>query len=1028
MSRQLKDLKVYPLTDQIVQIVTDQQDYTPSVTENKIIIRTPDHFPLGLDTVHAGLKDGYGKILSVVSSDPLSVTTTGFGGLDLDGYDGLVVGNDGYYRARGVITSESSAKVSLNSPAYTSVNGHHYVMGGVDIDTDGYVNDVWHSPTALVWERLETPPWSARGNAQLVTDGSDLWLLGGWNGTTPQADIWHAAINLGTGELTWDAYETATDVDLFKDYFKATIHPTTLDAYVGSGAVSLADGTETANAWGADGYDSIIHYDPDRNILWHSKDGFRKEYIIGDNGEHHYVDNRVPVFGHVHYESVASTVWDVSHGLNSTEVAPICYTEDKEMLIPSHVTWVDSDNLKLHFTVAQAGRAITCHAKYYSGSTWSLTDGYVDGASAWIAVDTTGDLLEPNTTPTSSSLGFTSSEDGYLVAWQPYNGVNALAGRRYVVSDTFIQGQNEYELYQQAQAPLTWFRDTSNPPNLIEPQSYDYTDDKFMSAYFSSSETAIWTTMDMRHDGYRDDQEPFDIDVVSFGTNSVNTNLCYLLGSGGVWATGDAGVHWTRELGVNAKLPTDRLIPVLPQGNMVAGLSDNYDLTRSLNGGASFTQYSNALAEQVVTWYGDLGVPVDSTYRLFIYKRPGDVVWESEYGHLPGDINDDYSTHYVLPYPTPYTGSANTQALSITLDSAYGRAVTANEFENDWLYMITAATGEVVDRKRIIRHTGAAAGSSITIYPKELKTSPTASHVFQIVKNRPEGVVYVTALTREAALRYTLHHESDGTAFIRDREQEYDWYAHLVSQSGLPSLVQTDANLQRVNTLHTELNRQRVMSRVFYNDEDTLPPELLERLGHQIGADIDENLDLTTQRRIISLWHERVDAYGPCLDGVNNLIDLVLGPDSGVTASVANPNADTLAGQVLTVTVSNYGDYQFDYVGATNVTLYDSEIEKWGIALDVTEVPADLSSLVHSSLVHFRGLVVDGPLLIIDHNFNSVTGALNVYFDSSRITELAFDETDSTLAIYDEPKQRAMFKFVSMLRDLVPHWLTVKLA
>jgi hypothetical protein len=1035
MSRQINDLDIYPLTDQVVQVVVDQTNYDPAISENKIIIRTPDHYPLDVDTTHTSIKDGYGLLLEVLSTDPLSVKTSGFTNLTFDGYDGLVIGADGYVIARGVIKEHSSDPISLVDPAYCSIDGHKYIMGGVDVDIDGYTNHVWHSTTGLVWERFGTPPWSARANARLVSDGTDMWLLGGWAGPTPIADIWHAEINTATGGLTWDETAVATNVGFLTDYFKATIHPGTAgpDAYVGAGGINLSTGATSAlplGPLGDDGYDSVIHYDETRNILWYSKDGIRDEYIIGDNGEHIYTANPTGVYGYVHYQSTAASVWDITHNLGSTEVAPVCYTSDKEFLEPNNATWIDENNLKLHFNSSVSGRALVCHAKYYTGSTWNLTDGYIDNNTAWNIIGTSGGILEPATAPSDSQLTWNgTSTDGYMIAWEPYDGIDTMAGRRYISSDNMIQGDNYVAMYQQANAPLTWFRANTvgtTPGVLIEPSSFDYSDSKNAIATFSAPETNVrWCSFNLRHDGYQDNQDPYDTDFINLGVNDTDRDICYLFTDDGVWGTGDAGVIWTRKAAADAHLPTDRLSPVTVQGNTIEGISAGYSLTRSLTGGVSFTQIPGALAIQTITWYGDLQVPVDTSYRLFIYKRPSDVIWESFYGYLPAEFNDNYTTHYVLPYPTTID-SSNSQAVSITLDSAYGRDVTANEFEDDWIYLITAATGAVVDRKQIIRNTAGSAGSSITIYPKEFSVTPTASHVVQIVKNRAEGPVYTTALTRETSRFHTLYHETDGTSFLSNQERTYDYYAHLLSNGGLPYIVQTSENKERINTLHAELNRQRVMNRQFFNDQDTLPPELLERLGHQIGADIDENLDLQTQRRIVSLWHERINSYGPCLDGVNNLIDLVLGPESGVTSSVANPNSDTMAGQVLTITASNYGDYNFNYSSSTNTLLYDPLNSKWGMAVDVTEVPADLSSLVHRSLVHFRGAVVDGPFLITNHGYNSLTNAINVFFDEPDITQLSLS-TDSVLAIYSEPKQRTLFKFISLLKQLLPHWVQIKI-
>lgn len=1032
MSRQIKKLTAYPLTHNVVDVVLDQQGYEIESNVNKIIIRTPDHFPLGVNSFHASIKDGYGRVIEVLASDPLSLKTTGFAGADIDGYDGLVIGNDGYIMARGVIKETSVSQQFLKEPAYVSISGHHWLLGGYDLEEDAYTDAVWHSFSGLIWEKLSTPPWGSRGNAVALSDGSNLWLLGGMtDANTFTREIWHADINPVSGDLVWDNSALVTNSNFLNGYVKATLAPSMVDAYVGSGGINLEDGTETSlvTGDGSDGYNNVIHYDPVRNILWNSVAGYRDERIIGDGGEHIYAEQKVGVYGYVHRQESASTNWNVSHGMNSTKVAPVCYTDDKDILIPNSCDWVDENTLNIGFSQAQAGRALILHATPYidgGGSLDTSPDAYFDGTKAWMFITTDGDIEEPASRTSDNEINFTTPIDGYLVAWDNYTGsFDTFEGRRFKTSFSAIDGENAISMWQQTDAPLVIFRSNTSTETLINPLELDYTDDQSAIVTFTSPESDIrWTSYDLRHDGYRDDQEPWQMDHLNLGVNDSNRQEVYLIGSDGVWGSNDAGVHWGRQDAVGLDLP-DYPVPVLIQGNMVATLNRESELARSLSGGDVFAITPNSIGEQVITWYGSLGVPVDTTYRVFVYERPSDVIWEQEYGHLPGEIKDRYQTHYVLPYPTSAV-SANSQSVEITVDSVYGRDVEANEFAGDWLYVYTAATGELVDYKQIIRNTGASAGSNITLFPKELAVTPTASHSLQIVKSRVEGPVYYTALTRNTSLKHTLYHETNGTAFISSQERDQDWYAHMKSKEGLPSIVNTDENKDRTNLLHAELNRQRVASGQFYNDPDSLPSELLQRLGSQIGIDLDENLNLQEQRRIISLWHERIDSYGPCLDGLNNLIDLILGQESGVTVQLANPNADTLAGGVVNILVSQYADHHFDYDSTINRVLYDRAVGKWGMAVDTTFVSADLGRLIHSNLIHFRNLQVDGPLLITAHEFNSNTSALNIYFDTPEIAELPLQQGQSVIGIYSLPKQRKLFKFIEQVNNLMPHWVQVK--
>ena len=118
MSRQLKDLQIYPITDNTVKTINDQVDYESEDNINKILIRTPDHYPLDVDTSHTHAKDGYGKIAEVIATDPLSVVTSGYADIDLSGYDGLITSDDGYTRARGVVRTNTYDEKHLINPAY----------------------------------------------------------------------------------------------------------------------------------------------------------------------------------------------------------------------------------------------------------------------------------------------------------------------------------------------------------------------------------------------------------------------------------------------------------------------------------------------------------------------------------------------------------------------------------------------------------------------------------------------------------------------------------------------------------------------------------------------------------------------------------------------------------------------------------------------------------------------------------------------------------------------------------------------
>jgi hypothetical protein len=886
---------------------------------------------------------------------------------------------------------------------------------------------------------------------------------------------------------------------------------------------------------------------------------------------------------------------------------------------------------------------MVCMAKYYTGSTWNLTDGYADSDSAWICIGTDGDILEPTATD-ASTLDFQSSKSGYLIAWQPFNGNNALYGRRYIYTFNASAGVNSVDMYQYGDGQLVWIRESNNY-GLVEPSAYDYSDSTAVTATFTSAlSDLVWCSHDLRHDNYKENEEPWTgFNYTSIGSNSKDRNDCYIVGSNGTWVSGDAGVNWT-EATQSGLSNTSRIVPVLAEDSTVVTIDSNYVIKKSLDSGETFSTVSPGLSQQTLTFYGDLGITPTTDYKVFCYKRPSDVVWESIYGHLPGTIVDDYSTHYRLPYPSPLSG--NTQVVTITTNQDYlhsgsftveeyvdldmssdpedetdpvawtytagasyqsgyvrlvpatklqagnmyteytlpsdftitagisvsgdggtlghvdirffqnsGSAVlsedasgyvvsyrmngyiliyfdetllytyeipeyeefefgddatmvfkvsyysstatlvinagdstviyddiararqgeylcvygyagdsipgtatswylksismtqyyptgatyedlpdytldteelfSANQLKDDWLYLYSSDSS-ILDRKRIIGNEAVNIGSDLTIYCEELNTTPTASHLAQIVRNRPEGPVYYTGLTHDYTLKHTVFHESDGTAFITSKERDVDYYADLSNFNELPDFINTTNNKKLNQLLFTELNRQRSANGVFYNDPMLVLPDELDSLAEQLGLSgvNSDVLDLQTLRRAVSLWYSQIDAYGGCLDGVYNLMDLILG-DRNIDISIDNPTNDNIFGKILTISLSQWADYKWNYSASTNVVRYDSTEDKYYMSVAVASVPTDLKTLIHSYLVHFRGSIVDGPELITEHQYNPANSLVSVYVDNTNI-DWDYSEGTSALGIYSHPKMRKLFAFIKLLKQLLPYWVEIR--
>lgn len=1041
MSRQFKSIKSYPLTNNTTEVVVDQQGFETETGLNKVVFRTTDNHPITLDTAHNSIKDGYGIIRAITSLNPLTITSSGYtAGVSYDGYDGLLVGNDGYTISRGVIRTSSGAQAHIVGQAWASSGQNHWLLGGYD-SVDGYTKDVWHSYTGDVWDLIDsTAPWEARAGALVLQTITDLWIMGGIDayGNALQ-DLWHAKIEQSTGALAWSQTPTAENISLLASPINsATIHPELLDGYLPNGVIDLITGEvkeyQFSNNMTADGYDYIIHYDDTRNILWYSKDGQRQEYIIGDDGAILDGYRPVPAFGYVHEQSTASTNWVIPHGLNSKELSYIVYDNDNghNKLEPLNAVWVDNNTMHLNWNTATDGVALVMHAKYYSGTDWALTDGYLDGNAMWWIVSTDGEYLEPKAITSHSNVLWDTSQDGYMSAWRPYNGFNTLAGRRYLYSGNMVNGNNFVNMEQQGDYIFKLARDATG--QMVEPLAYDYTDNR-IPAFTTDIEysSLLWGSFHLRHDGYRDDQDPFNMNIISSSHNPLQTQIDYITGDGGVWVSGDDGVSWTRSDANGVQIigsgETPSVLsrpPILTSGNIVAVQGTDDRIYRSLDQGNNFAVVSATPQIDTFTWYGSLGITPDASYRLFVYERPSDVIWESLYGHMPGTISDRYMTHYVLPYPT-LLDSANTQVFTITLNTAYGRDVRADEFKGEWLYLLVKSTGAYVEGRRILNHPAATAGNSLTLYTETFTNTPnTSTHMVQVIRSRPEGAEYYSVLSRDFASGHTLFTEQDGSFLQASKEQSYDFYADLKYKNGLPAYVSSEYNKNKINTMYSEVNRQRVLGKQYYNDPYTLTPELLRSLGKQFGIpdSVFTSIDLKSQRNLVKNWYSLIDGYGPSLDMVNNLILLMFKPNSGITATQIDPDSN-MSGKILKVTVSPYADYSFTWATANRV-IYDPNFNKFGLEVPIAQVGADIGGLIHYSLVHIKNKIFDDPILITQHDFSISTGEINIYADEPTISELSLDDGTSQILILDQAKSRIIYSFKEILKTILPYWVEVR--
>lgn len=1023
MSKQLKEIKAFPLADNTVKLVLNQEDYSPAATENKIIVAATEHWAEDKTTTHTHIKDGPGNLISVVTTDPLAVTSSGYATLDADGLDGLLVSADGYKSFRGAIKSQTDSIQKLINPASVSIGDHFYFMGGVDETVDAYQTSIWHSADGAYWEQKDAPPWDARANFSAVSDGSDVWVVGGEDAVEMKKDIWHGVVDTASGDITWDGSALYTGQLLLEDFTKAAfVDLTTVDYIaVGDGLIDLSDGSETTTNLFNDGYGTTTHYDSHIRTLWNSGNNRRIEQTF-DTSEARVVNSTD--FSYVHLVTTPATVWTVPVTTLGSNVVILCYDSSNNLLTPKTIT--DAAGVKtVTFNTNQTGRAVVLKAAAHSSNTtWTITaDAHAD---MFYFANATWDIIEPTAityvSGVSTTVQWNTAQVGTYAIISPVE-IDELVGRKYnQYTVAMTAGDNTYNA-RQAAPFVAGVRTASG--NLVIPKSVTSDSVNTTIELNAAVSAGIVSLYDARNDNLHDLDDPFtDAEYVSSGYNTDSSDIVYVIDENTTFKSLTGGSNWVDQTSTGITYAATRSSPIVAKTVVVATIDASYDISRSTDSGDNYSTFPGGSTENVFLWYGQLSAAIDDTWQLFIYDRPSDVVWESKYGYLGGEHYDDYSSHYILPYPA-VPAQANTGAVQITLDTDYGKALTADELRGEWLYSINSTTGAIIQQRKITSNSAAAAGGLAFIYCEAFDATPT---LVQVIHNRPEGLVYYSAITRDVTYRHDVSYNDDDSSFIAAQEQVYDWYGHMISNNGLPATVQTDSNEARINLTHAELNRVRVAAGQEYYNPYTVPPEFLNNLARQYGADFDDTSDQKLQRRAADLWTQQVSAYGFCKDGVDNLVELMLGAGSGISVSVADPVANTLSGKVVTVNLTGYADYNFTYAAATNTVLWDSGESAYDLNVSDSNIDAEIKTIKHSSFFMSTGGVISEPVLIKEHAYDASGGIVSLYFNDDEFWGYDLSEGVTEFMVFTPLKTRRLLKFINKLAKMTPHWVTVQFA
>jgi len=933
--------------------------------------------------------------------------------------------------ARGIIKTVGNNLEQTDYFGFYSNDNNFFLIGGSG--SSGYSNKLWYSSDGADFAVTDVNlPFSGSKYSQMVGSGSTVYIVNGTNAAGAMFSIYSGTINTITRKIDWNATPVVTSSILFSGNVKVAYNHGLQQIYTSTGFLSLSSKTESLAPIGNGSHASgTMYWDARRQILWSSNTGSRTEYVIGKvSGDSTDYGNFTTPDVFTYRQSTSSLTWNCTHNMGANFNTALFYTSDYELLEPLTMN-VTATTLTATFGSASTGFAYVLSGALKTGTSWSFSASHL--FAGFIAVNS-GTILDPLTTAYNSTflnLTFTTASAGHLIvlnhplgtAGADY-GVNNYSATHKKIIDRIWANENTVDIAQ-FHYSLPWMRLSATFEHL-EPKTIAHSV-AGTSVTMNSSSNAILYSNDVRHLNMHNLQDPWDktgIKSASLGVNGNNHQFLHVITDNKVWYSYDGGTYWTEQgSGTFAAKGTY----VVANNPIVGALSSSYIPIRSVDNGATFSSASNvSFGQQVLTWHGALKETPNTNWKVFVYERPSDVIFETDYGTFDNiavsGVLDDYSTHYVLPYDV-LISSGDLNSVTFSVSSSFARDYTADEFAGDYLKISDASTTSSL-MMEIDRNSEALAGQSVTVYLKEeLSFLPESIDKVQILKKRPEGITYYSVISRDTNINAYIYNEVSGSKFIPSQEQAFDWYANDIIRDGLPSAIATEDNRARANLLLAESNRQRTLSNISFNDPSGLPPNALKRLGAQYGLTLDENLPLNEQRRATELWHQKINQYGACLEGIRNLANLVFGSGSSITATTTSASSNAIVGKVLYLDIRSYAGTSFLWE-PSNATGFDSTRKQFYLEGTVAQMSSELQFMTHQNLYVLTRTLITDPIIINNH-ISEVTG-IRLYFDDASIRELPLVNNVSYVCIMDEAKSRKLAFFLSRVKAMVPEWMTIK--
>lgn len=999
MSKQLKDFKTYSLGKNQILLVNDQQDLN-TTDINKIFAKSHAGYPL-LDQINSGVTEEGNSIINVISQDPLTISTSGLVG-DLDGYDGVVVGNDGYNIYRGVINTHTSALLPLYGSSSLSINDNYFIIGGYDTSSDGYNLTCWYSSNGATFINCSNLPSDYTGSvfACAVSDGTNIYLIGG-NGSDGYCNeivqgivgdetiVWNSIINSDITE-----YTKCCSVYYNKHrYFvsQGEINPitgviTSIDLGVGL--------HHTGSAFWGDTYRKRI-------VLDNGSGEEYREFVFDSTLDNRLCTNSAPTF---YVNSYSGTTWNVNHNLNTSDIAFELYDDNHIYLEHTTFTEVDQNNFTLDFNGSPSGRIIVFPATYKTGSTWS-NDGYDLTQCFWQCYDTNRNRTYPY-----GLLGgdpyFGTGVNGYFFAWD-VNTIGDVEGRKYI--NTFNSSSISLDAYQGSTKTIYKVQDNTYYQTQIL-GNIDYNDYKTVSSTIGTTINGLFASYWIAPDGYKDNMSIFTDNSDIMTTENITTpqTMFAVNDSDEVKSTTDKLIFSDITQDTDLNIDTQYML----NAPTVIGFDDNDNILRSTTTGQTW-EIVGSLTDDTLVWYDKLtDTTIDTSYKVYAYRRPSDVIWESQWGYIPTYLVDYNDSSYLLLAPTPIS-SVGISTITVTTHSDLP-SISANYLKGFWLHIWQSGTKYYT---QITGNTAGGAGDDIEIKYNSDEfddITPAVGDYTQIIFPRSNGLVYTGVINRHPDDKYTYIYDTDDTKLNDEKEKSLCYYGDQIKSKFTSEFVEhqprMDFSLSILNTIHPQTNTSNI-----YRQH----PEILRRLAADFGFDT-RNIDELSIKHMLAEWFANVDAYGACINGIQNICNLMLG-ENNVTISVENPNGNTY-GKQLKIDFANITNNIFSYDSSTNIVRYDSDEERYYIKVSSSYISQDIKKLNNKHLIHLKTNYFSLPIPTFDHTFSS--NYVYIWGDN-RIANEPYENSESIIMIIDYELSKKIHSMLNIIKDIVPFWVNI---